>query len=398
MWLTDPVAFPTISAGCRWPIPEAACEMPADLSEDLTNWVKQAAVDILWTASGRRYGLCDRRPIRPCLPGCDPGWQNIGWETQLAGTGPYWGPPMLRLTRCGRCDRSCSCTRVHEIELWDRDVRRIRSVIVDGVTLGPSLYRRQGRWLMRLAGQPYQLDLSTADVDDGVQAEVGDVVITGDVADAGEVLEFSSGSISVDLGAARRDLTLTVVMADTDTITIEAGVTVSGAGVVEAGVVTSTGGTVILHYPQGTDLAAIDVDQAVELTAVQWSDLTVANPGWPKCQDRNVGAGEVGSWTVQYLRGTPVPAGGQLAAALYACELGKALIGDDDCALPMHVITKAVDGQVLGFLDPLTVLQDGVTGMGGLVDQWILRANPSKLQRQARAFRADDPRLARRRG
>src|SRR5690606_10190517 len=92
-------------------------------------------------------------------------------------SGIPWG-----VVGCG-CDRgSCDCTSVQQVALWNRDVRRVVSVVVDGVTLGRSLWRRDGRWLIRLPGEPVVVDdWSDAAVSPGSSVVLPDVSILGNV-------------------------------------------------------------------------------------------------------------------------------------------------------------------------------------------------------------------------
>lgn len=398
MWIAESVDEYTVpTSGCRWPVIES-CIDEIDLDEALKNWALQAAIEVLYAATGRRYGLCDRT-YRPCLPGCNPGWENTAWWLLGDRTHAFSFAPFLT-TRCARCQRGCNCAVVHEIELWDRNVRRVTNVTVDGVVLGPHLYRRQGRWLIRLDGEPVVYDDWTdAIVNDGVSAALAEIVVSGDVSDGGAVVDLAAGAYTFDFGAARTDPTITLILADGDTVQVLSDVTsVTGAGELDGGVITGSGGAVVLQVASGTETLNLTVDQAVSLSAIQWSDLSADNPGWPKCQDRNVESGQVGSWTIDETYGTPVPVGGQIAAGVLWCEYAMALADDDACTLPQRLRTKTVENQTFGFIDPLTFLSQGITGLGGVVDQWIVSVNPNRLQRRARAFRADDPRLARRRG
>lgn len=91
---------------------------------------------------------------------------------------------------------------------------------------------------------------------------------------------------------------------------------------------------------------------------------------WPGCQDLTLPAGEVGTWTVAYDWGIPVPVDGQLAAGRLACELAKAYVGADGCKLPERVQTITREGVTVGFLDPFDGLNDGRTGLWD-VDAWV---------------------------
>lgn len=82
-----------------------------------------------------------------------------------------------------------------------------------------------------------------------------------------------------------------------------------------------------------------------------------------------------GSWprhdlTIHLIAGTPVPAGGQIAAAALAEELAKAVSGADDCALPQRVQTITRQGVTVGMMDGMEDLDDGRTGLW-IVDSWV---------------------------
>lgn len=105
----------------------------------------------------------------------------------------------------------------------------------------------------------------------------------------------------------------------------------------------------------------------------------------PGCQDYNLDAGEVGTWSVTYSVGTPVPADIELAAGLYANEVLKSLLGDKSCALPERVQQVARQGTTVAFLDPTDLLNEGLTGLR-LVDQIIRSVNPYQLHQPPRVW------------
>jgi hypothetical protein len=100
---------------------------------------------------------------------------------------------------------------------------------------------------------------------------------------------------------------------------------------------------------------------------------------WPTCQNLALPAGEVGTWSVRYRWGAPVPAGGQVAAGKLACEMAKAYCGSSDCELPERIQTVTREGVTVGFLDPFEGLEAGKTGLW-LVDSWVasIRTAPAR--------------------
>lgn len=92
---------------------------------------------------------------------------------------------------------------------------------------------------------------------------------------------------------------------------------------------------------------------------------------WPCCQDLTKPSSEPGTWAITYTHGNPVPAAGQLAAQMFACDLAKAAAGED-CALTGRVQSVTRDGvsaQVVIF-DGAAMLAEGRTGIQ-VVDLWI---------------------------
>lgn len=91
--------------------------------------------------------------------------------------------------------------------------------------------------------------------------------------------------------------------------------------------------------------------------------------GWPTCQDMGLPAGEVGTWSVTYLKGLTVPLGGQVAAGALACELSKLVVGGAaaaECSLPSNTVQVSRQGVTVQ-LDPLAVASTGVPA----TDNWI---------------------------
>jgi len=78
-----------------------------------------------------------------------------------------------------------------------------------------------------------------------------------------------------------------------------------------------------------------------------------------------------GSLTVTYRRGVPVPAGGRVAAAVFVCEMEKALNKDRDCALPERIQSITRQGVTVGVaIDTFEDVERGRTGIW-LIDSWV---------------------------
>ena len=96
---------------------------------------------------------------------------------------------------------------------------------------------------------------------------------------------------------------------------------------------------------------------------------------WPNCQDMSLPLGQPGTWSVDYQRGLPVPAGGQVAAGTLASELAKAACGDTSCKLPSRLQTITRQGVTMAMLDDFSrSLEKGYTGIW-VVDSWIASVN-----------------------
>lgn len=117
---------------------------------------------------------------------------------------------------------------------------------------------------------------------------------------------------------------------------------------------------------------------------------------WPKCQDMTAPAGGPNTWTVEYLRGTPVPEAGRWAAGLLACELVKSCSPDaTDCALPDNVKTVTREGLTLEMAPFIIGGADGEIAFGRTgvpeVDMWLTAVNPHKVRSRSRVYSPDRP-------
>lgn len=101
---------------------------------------------------------------------------------------------------------------------------------------------------------------------------------------------------------------------------------------------------------------------------------------WPTQQDVRADIGEPGAWAVTYVRGTPVPRAGQLAAGQLACEIGKAAL-NRTCALPERVQTITRQGVTLAIIDTFEDLEKGRVGIPR-VDLWIASVNKERSAAQ----------------
>lgn len=141
-----------------------------DLDSAVTGSALQAASELIWTLSGRRFGLCTQ-VLRPCRRECSgmlwPYGDNVWPFINPGQTYPipvWWNGEWLNLT-CGSCSSDCSCGTVEEVTL-PGGVYQILQVLIDGVELSASSYRLDdNRLVVRTDGGSWPLcnDLSKND-------------------------------------------------------------------------------------------------------------------------------------------------------------------------------------------------------------------------------------------
>src|SRR5699024_472918 len=109
---------------------------------------------------------------------------------------------------------------------------------------------------------------------------------------------------------------------------------------------------------------------------VDYGNILIRTDGqtWPAVQDMLADPSELNTFEVTYKRGIEVPAGGQFAAGVLACELAKAYCGDQTCELPKRVQTVTRQGVTVGFMDQFEGLEEGKTGIWS-IDSWIASVN-----------------------
>lgn len=109
--------------------------------------------------------------------------------------------------------------------------------------------------------------------------------------------------------------------------------------------------------------------------ALEGNTLYRIGGNWPS-QDYNKALGEPGTWSVEYLKGIPVPAGvatfvGQLAKEFLAACSG------DSCRIPRNVVATTSRGVMRQF-DPSRIYANGKTGLTE-VDLWLSAVNPHHI-------------------
>jgi hypothetical protein len=119
----------------------------------------------------------------------------------------------------------------------------------------------------------------------------------------------------------------------------------------------------------------VDLDEdAYRVDDAAWL-VRIDDDVWPRCQDMEADMGEVGTWEVEFQFGRPLDAAGTLAAALFTCQVGKQILGDDDCELPAGTTTASRDGVTVNIIDAEEAIASGKTGIQ-LVDFWLASVCP----------------------
>lgn len=123
--------------------------------------------------------------------------------------------------------------------------------------------------------------------------------------------------------------------------------------------------------------------------------------GWPCCQRLELDDTEEGTFSITYPFGRMPPVGGVRAVKVLGCQLMLGWSDDDDdqaaCQLPERVTTLTRQGVTMALLDPLTLFDDGKTGVP-FVDLWVSTVNRSSNQRNATAIIPGRHRSVRRAG
>lgn len=110
---------------------------------------------------------------------------------------------------------------------------------------------------------------------------------------------------------------------------------------------------------------------------------------WPRCNDLTKDDTQPGTWSITALYGQDVPVGGQLAVGEMACEIMRAMRGED-CRLPAGVQSIARQGVTINFPDAGEFLKEGRTGFD-LTDRFLSAVNPYHLTARSRVYSVDRP-------
>lgn len=108
---------------------------------------------------------------------------------------------------------------------------------------------------------------------------------------------------------------------------------------------------------------------------------------WPSCNNLNKDDTQPGTWSVTALYGQPVPVMGQMAVGELACELLKAMRGEE-CRLPPGVTQLTRQGVTISIPDFGNLFKDGKTGLY-LTDMFLAVTNPKRLPSRSRIYSPD---------
>lgn len=107
---------------------------------------------------------------------------------------------------------------------------------------------------------------------------------------------------------------------------------------------------------------------------------------WPRCQNLTLPDSEVGTWSVVYTFGQPLPPHGKLAVTQLAVEISK-LCHDQDCVLTDRVVHIVREGVQIE-LDAYSAIREGSTGVP-MVDRFVAWANPHRVRTPPMAVSPD---------
>jgi hypothetical protein len=140
-----------------------------------------------------------------------------------------------------------------------------------------------------------------------------------------------------------------------------------------------------------TSVIAVKVDGVVlDATAYRvddWQKLVrVDGEHWPRCQDLSRPDSAVGTWSVTYTFGQPLPADGRLAVTKLAAEIANLCHGGD-CVLTDRVIQVVREGVTIE-LDNYEAIRAGGTGLP-VVDRFVGQVNPKGVRVAPAVFSPD---------
>lgn len=110
---------------------------------------------------------------------------------------------------------------------------------------------------------------------------------------------------------------------------------------------------------------------------------------WPTQNNMSLDDTHLGTWSVTAVFGTLPPPGSEVAVGELACQLLRAMNGED-CRLPSTVTSLVRQGVTIQMPDPAQMFQTGLTGLY-TVDLFIQTWNPGRLRARAQTYAIDRP-------
>jgi hypothetical protein len=114
---------------------------------------------------------------------------------------------------------------------------------------------------------------------------------------------------------------------------------------------------------------------------------------WPRCNNLVLDDTQPGTWSITAQWGIPVPASAGVAVGQMACEIARAMTGQD-CQLPANVTQLVRQGITITMPNIQDLLAEGRTGLN-LVDMFLTAVNPNSLNQRARTYSVDRPSVRR---
>lgn len=308
---------------CEWDIPDPPCQTDKweSLTAEARHRAKSTAAFLLWGATGRQFGRCEQT-IRPCKESCGQYWPIAGQSSCQPWSMLNWG----RSGPCGCSDHPCSCSEVCEVELpgWYPEPVKI---MLHGYSLDLRHTRvDNGRYLVLekppnewwLPGEcPPEPEPEPVEVD-CCDSKCG----CGGCGHGGCGCGHpDSGDCACDGGGSH------------------GGDHSGGCGCGSAG-----NGCVAPSCGRSTAPGSCCGGSSVSPPRVHPCDDSLIDLCcWPKCQDLSLPDTAIGTWSITFKHGIPLPLELRYAAADLALEVAKACNGDA-CTLPSGVTSVVRQG------------------------------------------------------
>jgi hypothetical protein len=130
-----------------WPFQCACCQIDG-ASPEVTGRAVLAATEVLWAATGRRFGLCPITGLMPCPDNCEASgpWVTSGWPNPSLVGGRWFN------LGCGGCATGCSCNTRSQFTL-PYPVTSVTRILVAGTPLATGAYQLENyRHVVRVDG------------------------------------------------------------------------------------------------------------------------------------------------------------------------------------------------------------------------------------------------------